>query len=464
MMRLRTDRPYRGGFWRQWAGRVAIGVVVSVPAAGGVMAETLTDALVQAYTTNPELLAARASLRSVDEGVPQALAGWRPTVSFSASVTEQHISINNSADSTGLTNAQSLTITQNVYDGGSTVAATRSAEATVLAQRASLASTEQVVLFDVVTSYSNVVRDAAVVELNINNERRLERQLEAARDRFAVGEITRTDVAQAESRLARAKAERRQAEGDLASSKATYQRAVGRPPGQLQPAPRVDGLPATVDEVIEFAKKQNPSVLASVYSERAEQADVRTLEAALLPSVDLQGQWSRNDGVQSSSSSSSLNQGVAVTATLTVPLYQAGSVTSQIREQKEIASQARLSISQTQREAVESATQAWEALQSARALIVSLNEEVAAQRIALDGVQQEATVGSRTVLDVLDAEQELLNAQVDLVRQERDEVVTEFQVLAAMGFLTAEGLGLPVQRYDVEANYKRVRNKWWGLE
>lgn len=453
------SRPSRGVRWKH--ALLAAGLLI---AAGSdtARAESLTEALALTYQNNPALLAARAELRSVDENVPQALSGWRPTVTLEATTGLERTDFRSdfATDGTQTPRSYTATITQPIYQGGQTSANTEQAENQVLAQRAALLLIEQQVLFSAVTAYADVVRDTAVLDLRINNESRLQRQLQAARDRFAVGEITRTDVAQAESRLAGARAERRQAEGDLATSRAVYQEIVGRAPGELADPPRVEGLPQTLDQTIELAETSNPEVLQSIYTERAAVAGVRSVTGQLLPSVSVQGQVQRLRDFSTSSDQTSYS----VTAQVSVPLYQAGAVTSRIRQQRQVASQRRIQIEQSLRSARETAIEAWESLASARAQIISRRAEVQAQQIAYEGVQQEATVGSRTVLDVLDAEQELLSAQVALVQQQRDEVVAEFALLSASGLLNAVDLGLPVDAYDVEKYYRRVRNLWWGLE
>ena len=361
------------------------GVLLAVLALGqsGVSAQSLEEALAKAYLNNPTLRAARAELRATDEGVAQAQSGWRPTLELGYDIGKEY------SDSSGGSNwsagsqnrtprSGSVTLEQNIFQGFRTVAGTERAEEIVKAERARLASTEQQVLLDAATAYMDVVRDEAVLNLNVNNERVLKRQLEATRDRFEVGEVTRTDVAQAESRLSSAIADRIQAEGALVRSRA-----------------------------------------------------------------------SRSDGA-------------SVTAQLTVPLYQAGAVSSRIRQAKQTWSQQRLLLEAAVRDATQAATDAWKRLETARAQIAAFTAAVRAGEIALEGVRQEAQVGSRTVLDVLDAEQELLNARVSLVRAERDAVVASVDLRQAVGTLLASDLNLPVEKYDPEKNYRAVRDRWFG--
>ena len=401
-------------------------------------ADTLLEALVMAYQNNPTLQAQRASLRASDKSVPQALSGWRPNVEI---VGDGGYDANSGSGIGGVTQrgeySGNLQITQNIYSGGGTVADVRRAENTVRAERARLAFAEQSVLLNAVQAYMNVYRDQSVVELNINNERVLNRQLEATRDRFNVGEVTRTDVSQAEARLASARAARVQAEGALQISRGIYEQIVGKLPESLAKPNSVKQLPTSRQETIEVARRDNPSVVAADYDERAARDNVSVVQSNLLPKVDIVGQGGR--GVNQSAPNT-ISDGGSIMAQLTVPLYQRGSVTSQVRQAKQVVGRNRLLLVEAQRAATEEATNSWESLVSARAQIQSLNAAVRSNRIALEGVRQESLVGSRTVLDVLDAEQELLNSEVNLVSAERDEIVAQYQVKSALGQLTAKSL------------------------
>jgi outer membrane protein len=432
---------------------------------GAVQAQSLEETLVKAYQGNPTLKAERARLRATDEGVPQALSGWRPTVSVSGSYGIERSDstttgpAGKSADITEPLTG-SLTVSQNLYRGGRTVAATEEAENNVKADRARLSSAEQAVLLSAVTAYADVVRDQAVLELNINNERVLQRQLEATGDRFRVGEVTRTDVSQAESRLSRARADRIASEGSLTDGRAAYENAVGEPPQVLKPAKPLEGLPATLPEAVNAAKRTNYEVVRARYIELAAQNNVREITGELLPTLSLNGSMATN---QETVNRRSENQTVAVTARVSVPLYASGSVTSRVRAAKQIVAQRKDEANQAVRDAIEAATGAWQVLQTGRAQIRAFSAAVKAAEIALEGVREEANVGSRTVLDVLDAEQELLDARVGLVRSMRDELVATYQLRQSIGDATAAKLGLPVELYNVEKNYREVRGKWWGL-
>ena len=442
---------------------VAGGVLTALVSTSA-MAQSFVETLVAVYNNSPGLAAQRAALRATDEGVPQALSNWRPTLSLSSEYGwRDQVTSGPRSSSDGVTHpfTNSLNLSQPLYRGGRTTAATQSAEASVLAGRAALMTAEQNVLFQGVSAYMDVVRDQAVVELNRNNEQRLRRQLEATRDRFRVGEITRTDVAQAEARLSRAISDRVSSEGSLASSRAGFRRVAGEPPRQGARPPPLPALPRTEDEAQGVADEESPELSSALHRESAARADIRSTSGALLPTVSLNTTLSR---AEDSGARDTTTETARVTLQLTMPLYEAGSTYSQVRQRKQVHQQRRLEVDDSRRQVREAVTRAWEALTTARANIVARRAEVAANRVALDGVQQEAEVGARTTLDVLDAEQELLDSQVALVRAQRDEYVAGFQLQSAIGRLSARRLGLPVDAYDPTENYQRVRNKWIGLD
>ena len=440
-------------------------ILASMGFADVAQAESLQEALSTAYINNPALQARRARLRAVDEQVPQALSGWRPTVRLQAEAGRERFSTNLSTAGGGEQYRNPATyavsVNQPLYSGGRTVASTDQAENNVLSERASLLSAEQQVLFDVASSYVNVVRDQAVVELNVGSQQVLRRQLEAAQDRFRVGEVTRTDVAQAEARVAGATADVQLAESNLQASRAAYQNVVGTAPGRLASPGAIPVEPKSLAEAVALALQTNPNVVAAEFAARSAEAGVDVARADLLPQVSLTGDFTRALDTQSTSSELN-NLGAAVV--LSVPIYEAGAVYSRVRQQKHVAGQRRIEIDQIRRDATESATQAWEALQASQARSASLVTQIRSAEIALEGVEREAQVGSRTVLDVLNAEQELLNARVSLVRSQRDEAVAAFQLKAAIGTLTAQALALPVDVYDPTAHYQDVRGRWIGTD
>jgi TolC family type I secretion outer membrane protein len=442
---------------------VALVGVLAVMAGVSANAETLEEALARAYETNPTLLAQRAQLRAVDEGVPQALSGWRPTVSVTGDVSRQQ-SYNNTRSSPTSRYLSpygaSLDVTQPLYNFTTSPSVSR-AENQVLAERAALLSTEQQVMQQVIDAYTAVLRDQAIVELNSNNERVLRRQLDATNDRFRVGEVTRTDVSQAQARLAQATADRVLAEGNLAASRAVYRNVVGDNPDNLAvPAPLSD-LPSNQDETRALAVANNPDVKAAEYTEIAARDNVRAIEGELWPELNLVGSVSADE--HSAGDDTHANS-ATITAELSVPLYTAGSVAARVRAAKHTAEQRREQLDQSRRDAMETATRSWEALETARASLRALDAQIRSSQIALEGVQKEALVGSRTVLDVLNAEQELLNARVNQVVARRDEVSASYQLKAAVGALTARDLGLQVQLYDDKRNYNNTRGRWWGTD
>jgi outer membrane protein len=433
----------------------------SLASAGSALAESFDEALAKAYMTNPTLQAQRAAVRTTDEEVPQALSNWRPTVEFSGSVGRVWAESNsfNPRDQQRTERSVDFTIEQPLFRGWRTVRETEQAENNVLSSRADLTDTEQTILLAAATAYLDVLRDQATLELNRNNELVLRRQLEAAQDRFSVGEITRTDVSQSEARLAQSTADRIQAEGNLEQSRAAYRNAVGDLPGTLEPVPDVDGIPTSEDEALAIGLAMNPSVAAADFTERAARENVGLVRGELLPELSLVGQWGRDIDT---SNNNSRTEELEVRADLTVPLYQAGDVYSRLREAKQLAGQRRQELDEAKRNVAEDVKRAWEELVTARARIQAFNSQIESNTIALDGVRRENAVGARTILDVLDQEQELLDSQVNLVRAQRDEKVAALQLRSAMGTLTAVELGLPVEIYDPMSNYKRVRNKWVG--
>jgi len=429
-----------------------------------VQAQTLADALAAAYLNNPTLLVARAGLRATDEGVPQAIANWRPDVSLTTDVGFSQITntrnTGSNIEQTRQPKSYGVSVTQPLFRGGRTLAATSEAEHAVRAARARLMSTEQTVLQSGVTAFMNVFRDQAVLRLNINNEQVLKRQLEATRDRFEVGEITRTDVHQAEARLARAVADRIQSEGDLETSRANYGNIIGeKAPGELQmPSPTVN-LPESKADALKVAATKNPDVIGAEFDRRAALDNADEVWGELLPTVELTGSWTRD--FQSAAECCKTTT-TALTLDVTIPIYQQGAVYSRLREARQDAAELTLIIDQERRDAVEAADAAWESLLTARARVKAFTTQIDANVVALEGVQREAAVGSRTVLDVLDAEQELLDSRVSNVRAQRDEAVAIYQLLSSVGQLTARDLELPVTRYDPREHYKEVRGKWFG--
>ncbi|MDP6351228.1 MAG: TolC family outer membrane protein [Alphaproteobacteria bacterium] len=432
-----------------------------------VRAQSLEEALATAYATNPALLAERAALRATDEGVARALSGWRPTVTVNGQFDHQFTDsetrfLFSAGEQTIDTKSIELSLSQPLYRGGRTVSDTQRSENLVLAGRANLIDIEQQVLLDGTIAYMNVVRDQAVVELSINNERVLGRQLEATRDRFEVGEVTRTDVSQAEARLSNGNAVRIEAEGALAIARANYLAVIGDLPGQID-FPTADNrplLPDSQEEALRLSRARHPALIRAGFLERAALYDISYAGGRLLPEVTFDTSISRAlDPTTFTDEQDSFQFGV----TGRVPLYQSGDEYAEIRQLRQTAAQRRRELDSARRTAEEDASGVWVELQTAVAQIRALEASVRANRIALEGIEQEAAVGARTVLDVLDAEQELFDAQVNLVRARRDEIVAGYELLQVIGSLTAPALRLPVTQYDPAAHYQEVRDKWIGF-
>ncbi|MCP5432749.1 MAG: TolC family outer membrane protein [Alphaproteobacteria bacterium] len=448
--------------------------LASVPAAPA-GAESLQDALIAAYTSNPTLEAQRASQMATDEGFRQALAGWLPSVTVGASYTASDTNVAPAGGSAstftrgGAEDSTSVAITgtQNLFTGFRTYYGLRQAQDTIEAGRAQLTGVEQTVLFQTVSSYLDVQRDEQVVALRKNNVDVLSRQLDAANDRFRVGEITRTDVAQAQARLELARSNLIQAEAQLTSSRQAYERVVGRMPETLEPPPALPPLPETEEAATATALDRNPNLVAARETEQASRRQVAISKGVLLPTVSLQARSARSDITESDSLNEdpsavpfrpeTQSHSDSLTLQLSMPIYQGGTNYSRIRQSQALNSRDRLRIAETQRSVEESVANAWESLRSARGRIASTSEQVRANEIAYEGVQQEALVGSRTTLDVLDAEQELLDSRVSLVQAKRDEYVAAFNLLSVTGQLTAKDLSLPVDLYDPRENYWAVR-------
>jgi outer membrane protein len=445
----------------------AVSLFALIAAGAEAGADDLDTALTQTYLANPTLDSARAQLRSTDEGVPQALSGWRPTVSAQASAGAQW-SHNGTKALPGQTitdrNQQfyprtySLTVTQPVFNGFGTVSGTAAAENRVRSGRAQLLDTEQQVLFQAVQAYMSVVANTSILELNRNNVKVLEAQLQATEDRFEAGEVTKTDVAQAQSSLQGAIASQTAAEGDLTASKAVYRQVVGQEPVQLTVPNVPSNLPLSEEEVVNLSQQQ-PLVIAAKFIVDATKDDIDTQFSELLPSVSLQGTVSHTDEQQSDLDHATDG---TILGVLTVPLYQAGAPDSRVRQAKQLYQQSMRQLDETRRSAVQQAVSAWQSLETAQAQITSFEEQVRANSIALEGVRQEQTVGARTVLDVLDAEQALLNSKVSLVQAQTNLVIARYQVLQAAGRLNVKDLALNVPIYDPTQHYNEVRNKWWG--
>ncbi len=452
----------------QWLTRTIAGTAVIVltmtALGGGARAESLVEALALTYENNPTLRAARARLRATNEQVPQEAGNWRPQVTVSGSIGKQKIQDEDrgfSLNETTTPGSAQLQVRQPIYRGGQTIAGVERATNQVLSERERLANTEQDVLQRAVEAYLNVWRDEEILRLSEENVKNLEEQLRGARARFERGVVTRTDVAQARSRLARARARRENAQGQLTASIAAYEEVVGQPPGELSFPGQAAELPASRKATIGRAVEDNPEVRGALFAGKAAERQVRQVVGQLLPTLTVDGTLSHREETSSQTETTDRAQ---VTLQLQVPLYQQGIVTSRVREAKQTASQRRIEISEAKRRVRQEALSAWAQLESARTSIEQVRQEVEAARVALTGMEEEHRVGSRTVIDVLDAEQDLFNAQISLVRARRDLAVAGYGVLSAVGRLTARDLGLDVQYYDPVSDFEAVRGLWWSVE
>lgn len=445
----------------------AIHVIAMLPSTA--IAESLSEALARAYQTNPTLDAQRASQRATDENVPQALSGWRPTVTTGASVgfidstTRTRGPLGNSTNSFS-TNPSNFNIGlgQPVFSGFQTVNSTRQAEAGVMAGRGQLSATEQQVLLQGVQSYMNVIRNRRILDLRRSNVQVLREELRSTKARFEVGDNTRTDVAQAEARLAQSQSILTTAEANLAISVGLYIQVIGQAPGKLTFPQTADRLfPKSIDGAIQLAELNNPAVITSEFAEKAQGFAVEVAKGNLMPSASINAQYSHasrtNDNVL-------WNENFTITGQLSVPIYQGGGEYASIRQAKQVRNQRQIEIAETRRSVRENVVRSWNQLVAARDTVTSAKEQVRAQTLAYQGVKLEADAGTRTTLDVLNAEQELVSARVAVVEAEVDAVIASYAVAASVGRLTAVDLSLPVAVYDPRVYYDKVRNKWIGLD
>jgi outer membrane protein len=451
-------------------------VVLTVAAPSDLAAETMESALARAYQGNPQLNAQRAIVRQNDEGVSQALSGYRPTLSANASVGEQFTNttgvippippnLPNGVSYTvkGYTTPRSVGVNggQTLFNGQQTANNVRKAESQVSAARETLRVMEESILLAAATAYMDVSRDTANLEVQQNNVRVLQRTLKDTRNRFAAGQVTPTDVAQAEAQLAAGEASLHGAESTLMTTKANYRRIIGVDPANLAPASPVDRLaPTTLNAAVAVGIAENPSVTAAVYGVDVAQLQVKIAEGALWPTLALQG------SVQQQTFSNILTPNLflgTVALNLSVPIYQGGAEYSAIRLNKEAEGERRLNVNQVRDQIQANVVQSWGQLVAAKAQVeAAIRQNDAAER-ALEGVRNEAQAGQRTTLDVLNAEQALVNARVSLIVAQHDRVVASYSLVSAVGRLSAQELHLPVSIYDPMVHYQQVRDAWFGL-
>jgi outer membrane protein len=458
---------------KEFTGAAASALLLVCLGSTPVLADTIEAALVRAYQNNPQLNSQRAQVRITDENVPQALSGYRPKVAVTASAGYQYTDTLSTQGGTptqlvktnlhGANPPRSVgaTVTQTLFNGQQTANRTRAAEGQVSGAREALRALEQAVLLSGATIYMDYLRDAAIVEVQKSNVRVLEQTLKQTRDRFNVGEVTRTDVAQSEAQLAAGRTQLLTAEANLVTTRSNFRRIIGNEPEALAPGSPVDRfLPSALPAAVELGLTQNPNVTAAMFGIDVSYLQVKVAEGALLPSVTLQA------SVQQAYETSIVqfrSFGASAIAQLNVPIYQGGAEYSLIRQSKETAAQQRLVLDQTRDQTRANVVTAWGQLVAGKAQVQSAQSQVTASEIALNGVREEAKAGQRTTLDVLNAQQALVNARVALVTAQHDRVVASYSVLNTIGRLSPQVLNLPTTVYDPSVHYHQVRDSWAGV-
>jgi outer membrane protein len=445
--------------------------------AGIAHAETVGGALVKAYVNNPDINTQRAAVRVQDERVPIANAGYLPTITATGNLGVQHSNVNSvlvgsTGSSSAVTEARAatgawprgygMTLNETVFNGNRTINSIRQAESQVFGAREQLRNTEQNTLLAGVTAYMDVLRDTAILELDRNNVAVLQEQLRETRDRFTVGEVTRTDVAQAEASLSSAQATELTAVSTLQSSMARYRQTIGDQPTSLAPVkPIMRPLPRTLPEAVTISQVEHPAIVASLHGVDSAMLQIKIAEGALYPTVGLTASVSQQldlTGVRDQRAFTA-----SIVGNISIPIYQGGAEYATTRQAKESLSQQELQ-TESQRNQVRAAVVAsWGANQASVGVVRAARAAVAANEVALAGVREEAKVGQRTTLDVLNAQQALLNARVQLVSAEHDEVVNSYSLLSAVGRLNVPTLGLAVSEYDPRVHFNQVKSKWIGL-
>lgn len=439
---------------RSWA--LLLGVAAQVMAAP-VAAETLAEAIATAYQTNPQVAAARAQVRQLDEEVPIALSAARPEVDLAGSFSQE---LSDEFGDRGRIWNGGANIRQSIWEGGRVRAGVSAAEARIEAARARLQAAEFDLIVATVSAYADVLRIAEVVRLNENQVRVLEQQLRASRDRFEVGDVTRTDVAQSEARLAQAQADLISARSQRVIVEQAYERVVGRPPRNLAAPPPLPQLPTAAEQARALALAENPSLQAARLEESAAAADVRLARAGRLPSIGVTA------GVGYTHATGAINAPTGFAPTIGVsagmPLFSGGLIAARVRQAQARQSELLESIAQTERLVSEESTSNLSRVRSAEAIIEASRAQISANTLATEGVRQENLVGSRDILDVLDAEQELLDSRVRLVQAERDRYVAAYELLRSIGDLDMVLQPMGVTRYDPAENARRVRGMGWS--
>ncbi|HEY2179767.1 MAG TPA: TolC family outer membrane protein [Caulobacteraceae bacterium] len=443
---------------RPWA----LAGLTLIAATTGAQAETLADAIALAYQSNPVLQAQRANLRATDETYVQAEAGYRPTITAQGLITtnENNEVFTQPVPGNSQTTSAVITLSQPIYTGGRVASQLNAAQATVMAGRETLRGTEQQVLQQVIQAYIDTRRDQQAVAIDKANVQLLERQLVESKARFAVGDITRTDVAETETRVLAARSQLAAAESQLATSRAEYSEIVGQNPGQLAPEPPLAAmLPPTLDEAFSIAEHLNPQIGQQDYTEQASAARIAVAKAQARPTVSLQATYGYSAGAFGIQTPfQNLGHAFTATAVATVPLFAGGTPSSQIRQATEANNVDRIGIEAVRRQTLFAVSQAWNQLVGSRSQLKTDEDQVKAANIAFEGTRREAQVGQRTTLDVLITEQDFSNAELALVTARHDEYQAGASLLVAMGKMKVEYFAAGVQLYDPIANFDRVRH------
>ncbi len=455
----------------RWRALLSLALLIALFDATGpaAQAETISGALAKAYVFSPDLGQQRAATRAADENIPRATGAFRPTITGTATAGVAHTVTDNPLSRT-TTNTDyhtyprsaGVTLTQTLYNGNRTVNSVRQAESTVLQSRETLRLSELNILVNAATAYMNVLRDTALLQLAQSNIDVLQQQLRQTNDRFQVGEVTRTDVAQSQAALSAGQASAFTARSNLQNSLGVYRQLIGEPPRNLSPARPLEALlPHSQLQAIEISQTQHPAIESALHAVDVSALNVKVLEGALYPTLSIQGSVSETLDAQNIPMDRIFN--AQAIGNLTVPIYDGGTSYANIRQAKELLGQSRLQ-ADVQREFIRSqVVTAWGAYQNTKLSIQSLQAQARANEVALAGVRDEARVGQRTTLDVLNAQQALLNARVQLVSAQRDQVVNSYALLASTGQLSAVGLGLDVTPYDPTIHFDQVKDKIIGV-
>ena len=438
------------------------------------LAGTLEEALIQAYQDNPQLNAQRTFVRATDENIPQALSGYRPRISITNSAGAQYVDLTQPAGflpngdraylrtfDTQQPRNVAVTLSQSLLNGNQTANRTRATESQASSAREGLRVIEQNVLLAAATAYVDVLRDTAVTFVQRNNVKSLTESLSQTRDRARVGDVTATDVAQSEAQLAAGRTQLLTAESNFTTTKSNYRRVIGKEPETLRPASPVDRLlPRTLKSALILGNEQNPNITAAMFGIDLQFLITKINEGALFPSVTLQagGELALDSSVGTQKFST-----VSALAQVNAPIYQGGAEYSLIRQSKESLAQQQLTLVQTRDQVRVEVNQTWGLLQAAKGQIVSAQAQVDAAERALDGVQEEAKLGQRTTLDVLNAQQALVNSRVSIVIAQHDRIVASYATLSAVGQLSAQNLKLATNIYDPRVHAAQIRDAWAGV-